>query len=188
MQALHDVVRAGKARYIGASSMFAWQFAKAQYTADLRGLTRFVSMQDHYNLVYREEEREMIPFCIDQGIGLIPWSPMARGFFAGNRTKGGGGATTRAQDDPFANQLYFREEDFKVAEVVQAIAADHHVSGPQIALAWMLQKPHISAPIIGASKMDHLEQAIAALEIKLSADEISRMEALYQPHPILGHS
>ena len=188
MQALHDVVKAGKARYIGASSMYTWQFAKAQYTADLHGLTRFVSMQDHYNLVYREEEREMIPFCIDQGIGLIPWSPMARGFFAGNRSKGGGGATVRAQDDPFANQLYFRDEDFKVAEVVQAIAADHHISGSQAALAWMLNKPHISAPIIGASKMDHLDQAIAALEIKLSADEISRMEELYQPHPILGHS
>ena len=188
MQALHEVVKAGKARYIGASSMYTWQFAKAQYTADLRGLTRFVSMQDHYNLVYREEEREMIPFCIDQGIGLIPWSPMARGFFAGNRTPGGGGATLRAQDDPFANQLYFREQDFKVAEVVQSIAADHHATGSQIALAWMLSKPHISAPIIGASKMDHLDQAIAALEIKLSAEEIQRLEGLYQPHPILGHS
>ena len=188
MQALHDVVRAGKARYIGASSMYAWQFAKAQYTADLRGLTRFVSMQNHYNLVYREEEREMIPFCIDQGVGLIPWSPMARGFFAGNRAQGGGGSTTRAQDDPFANQLYFREGDFRVAEVVQAIAADHHASGPQIALAWMLQKPHISAPIIGASKMEHLDQAIAALEIKLSAEDIRRMEEIYKPHPILGHS
>jgi aryl-alcohol dehydrogenase (NADP+) len=188
MEALHDVVRAGKARYIGASSMFAWQFAKAQYTADLHGWTRFVSMQNHYNLVYREEEREMIPFCIDQGVGLIPWSPMARGFFAGNRKRGGGGETTRSNTDPFANQLYFRESDFTVAERVQKIAEEHGFSGPQIALAWMLHKPHISAPIIGASKMEHLDQAIAALDVKLSEAEIKRLEELYQPHPVLGHS
>jgi aryl-alcohol dehydrogenase (NADP+) len=188
MQALNDVVRAGKARYIGASSMFAWQFAKAQFTADLHGWTRFVSMQNHYNLVYREEEREMIPLCIDQGVGLIPWSPMARGFFAGNRSKGGGGATTRAKSDPFADQLYFREEDFKVAALTQEIGQEHNATGSQIALAWMLNKAHISAPIIGASKMEHLDQAIAALEIKLSADEITRLEQPYQPHPVLGHS
>jgi aryl-alcohol dehydrogenase (NADP+) len=188
MEALHDVVRAGKARYIGASSMFAWQFAKAQYTADLHGWTRFVSMQNHYNLVYREEEREVIPFCVDQGVGLIPWSPMARGFFAGNRKRGGGGETTRSNTDPFANQLYFRESDFTVAERVQEIAKEHDASGPQIALAWMLHKPHISAPIIGASKMEHLDQAIAALDVKLSADEIKRLEEPYQPHPVLGHS
>ncbi len=188
MQALHDIVRAGKARYIGASSMFAWQFAKAQYTADLNGLTRFVSMQNHYNLVYREEEREMIPFCIDQGIGLIPWSPMARGFFAGNRQQGGSGNTVRSKSDPFANQLYFRSEDFQVAERVNQIAAEHGVSGSQMALAWMLSKKHITSPIIGASKLDHLEQAINALEIVLSGDEIKRVEELYQPHPILGHS
>ena len=188
MQALHDVVRAGKVRYIGASSMFAWQFAKAQYTADLHGWTRFISMQNHYNLVYREEEREMIPLCLDQGIGLIPWSPMARGFFAGNRSKDGSGETARAKSDPFANQLYFREEDFNVAEVAQAVGKEHNVTGSQIALAWMLNKPHISAPIIGASKMEHLDQAIAALEIKLSTDESGRLEKPYQPHPVLGHS
>ena len=188
LEALHDVVRAGKARYIGASSMFTWQFAKAQYTADQHGWTRFVSMQDHYNLVYREEEREMIPFCIDQGIGLVPWSPMARGFFAGNRSKGGGGETIRARSDPFADQLYFREEDFTVADRAREIAAEHNASGSQIALAWLLNKPHITAPIIGASKMEHLDQAIAALEIKLSADEIKRLEEPYQPHPVLGHS
>ena len=188
MQALHDVVRAGKVRYIGASSMFAWQFAKAQYTADLHGWTRFVSMQNHYNLVYREEEREMIPLCLDQGIGLIPWSPMARGFFAGNRSKDGSGETARAKSDPFANQLYFREEDFSVAEVAQAVGKEHNVTSSQIALAWMLNKPHISAPIIGASKMEHLDQAIAALEIKLSTDESGRLEKPYQPHPVLGHS
>jgi aryl-alcohol dehydrogenase-like predicted oxidoreductase len=168
--------------------MFAWQFAKAQYTADLLHLTRFSSMQNHYNLVYREEEREMIPFCIDQGVGLIPWSPMARGFFAGNRRKEGGGETVRSQSDPFADQMYFHEEDFKVAELAQEIGREHNATGSQIALAWILSKPYISAPIIGASKMDHLNQAIGALEIHLSADEIARLENLYQPHRVLGHS
>ncbi len=188
MEALHDVVKSGKARYIGASSMYAWQFSKAQYTADAHGWTRFASMQNHYNLVYREEEREMIPLCIDQGIGIIPWSPMARGFFAGNRSRGGGGETTRAKTDPFADNLYFREEDFTVAERVQEMAKAHGVSGPQIALAWILGKPYVTAPIIGASKMEHLDQAIAALDIHLSEDEIKQLEELYQPHPILGHS
>lgn len=186
MEALHDVVKAGKARYIGASSMYAWQFAKALHVSEKRGWTRFVSMQNHYNLVYREEEREMIPLCLDEGIGLIPWSPMARGFFAGDRQRGGGGATTRAQNDPFADELYFRDEDFKVAERVQEIAKARGLTGPQIALAWLLNKPHIAAPIIGASKMDHLDQAIAALDIKLSDEEVKRLEELYQPHPILG--
>jgi aryl-alcohol dehydrogenase-like predicted oxidoreductase len=188
MEALHDVVKAGKARYIGASSMYAWQFAKALHTSERHGWTRFVSMQNHYNLVYREEEREMIPLCLDEGIGLIPWSPMARGFFAGNRQRGGGGETPRAQGDAFADELYFREDDFKVAERVNEIAQTRGVTGSQIALAWHLNKPHISAPIIGASKMDHLNQAIAALEIKLSDDEVKRLEERYQPHPILGHS
>jgi len=188
MEALSDVVRSGKARYIGASSMYAWQFAKALRASERHGWTRFVSMQDHYNLVYREEEREMIPLCLDEGIGLIPWSPMARGFFAGNRKPGGGGETVRAQGDAFADELYFRDEDFKVAERVQEVAKARGVTGPQIALAWLLNKPHISAPIIGASKMDHLNQAIAALEIKLSDEEVKRLEESYQPHPILGHS
>jgi len=188
MEALHGVVKSGKARYIGGSSMFAWQFAKAQYTADLHGWTRFASMQDHYNLVYREEEREMIPFCIDQGIGIIPWSPMARGFFAGNRSREGGGETTRAKSDPFADRLYFREEDFLVADRAWEVAKAHNVTGPQVALAWLLSKPYVTAPIIGASKMEHLDQALAALEIKLDDDQIKRLEELYQPHPILGHS
>jgi 1-deoxyxylulose-5-phosphate synthase len=190
MEALHDVVKSGKARYIGASSMYAWQFAKAQYTADVHGWTRFVSMQNHYNLVYREEEREMIPLCIDQGIGLIPWSPMARGFFAGNRARSsqGGGETTRARSDPFADQLYFRQEDFTVADRAAEIAKQHGLSGSQVALAWILSKPYVSAPIIGASKMDHLEQAIAALDHKLDPNEIKHLEEMYQPHPILGHS
>ncbi|MDL1911179.1 aldo/keto reductase [Chloroflexi bacterium CFX6] len=188
MEALNDVVRAGKARYIGASSMFAWQFSKAQHTAQSHGWTRFVSMQNHYNLIYREEEREMIPLCLDQGVGLVPWSPMARGFFAKNRTRGGGGETARAKSDPFANQLYFREEDFVVAERANEIAEARGASGSQIALAWLLNKPHVTSPIIGATKMDHLEQAVAALEIQLSEDEVKQLEEPYKPHPIRGHS
>ncbi len=188
MEALNDVVHAGKARYIGASSMFAWQFMKAQHVAEMNGWTKFVSMQNHYNLVYREEEREMIPLCVDSGVGLIPWSPMARGFFAGDRKRGGGGETSRAQNDPFANQLYFREEDFKVAERVQEIARERGVSGSQIALAWVLSKAYIAAPIIGSSKEPHLDEAISALDIKLSEEEVKRLEEFYQPHPVLGHS
>lgn len=188
MEALYDVVKAGKARYIGASSMHAWQFAKAQYTADLNGWTRFVSMQNHYNLVYREEEREMIPFCIDQGIGLIPWSPLARGFLAGNRKRAGGGETTRAKNDDYADHLYFRLEDFDVAERAQEVAQRRGVTGSQIALAWLLNKPHITAPIIGATRLEHLEQSITALEISLSENEVKSLEEPYQPHPVLGHT
>jgi aryl-alcohol dehydrogenase-like predicted oxidoreductase len=188
MEALHDVIKSGKARYIGASSMFAWQFAKAQYTADLHGWNRFVSMQNHYNLVYREEEREMIPLCMDQGIGLIPWSPMARGFFGGNRYKQGGGETVRAQTDEFAGRLYYRQEDFTVAERAWEIAEAHNISGSQVALAWILSKAYITAPIIGASKLEHLDQSIAALEVKLAPVEIKQLEELYLPHPVLGHS
>jgi len=188
MEALNDVVRAGKARYIGASSMFAWQFAKALHVSETHCWTKFISMQNHYNLVYREEEREMIPLCIDQGIGLVPWSPMARGFFAGNRKRGGGGETSRANSDPFAKGLYFREEDFIVADCVADVAKERGVSGSQIALAWILSKPYVASPIIGATKMDHLDQAIAALDIKLSEDEIKRLEEPYKPHPVLGHS
>ena len=188
MEALKDVVRAGKARYIGASSMFAWQFSKAQFIAEKHGWTKFISMQNHYNLAYREEEREMIPLCRDQGVGLIPWSPMARGFFAGDRKRGGGGETERANSDPFANNLYFREEDFTVADRAAEVATERGVTASQIALAWVLHKPHIHSPIVGATKMEHLEQSIAALDIKLSDDEIKRLEEPYKPHPILGHS
>ena len=188
MEALNDVVRSGKARYIGASSMYAWQFSKAQHTAQSHGWSRFVSMQNHYNLVYREEEREMIPLCLDQGVGLIPWSPMARGFFAGDRKRGGGGETSRSQSDPFAIQLYFREEDFTVADCAAEIAKERNVTASQIALAWILNKPHIASPIIGATKMDHLNQAIAAVDIKLSDDDMKRLEEPYKPHPVLGHS
>ncbi len=188
LDTLNDVVLAGKARYFGASSMFAWQFAKALYTSDLRNYTRFVSMQNHYNLIYREEEREMIPLCLDQGIGLLPWSPLARGFLAGNHRKGDWGNTTRAKTDQYGQSLYYRDEDFLVADRVQEVAKGRGVSGPQIALAWLLNKPHIAAPIIGATKMEHLDQAVAALEIKLSEEETKRLEEPYVPHPILGHS
>ena len=188
LEALNDVVRAGKARYIGASSMFAWQFAKALNTSEKRGWTKFVSMQNHYNLAYREEEREMIPLCVDQGIGLIPWSPMARGFFAGNRKRGGGGETSRANSDPFANGLYFREEDFDVADRAAEVAKERGVTGSQMALAWILSRPYVHNPIIGATKMEHLDQAIAALDIQLSDEEINRLEEPYKPHPILGHA
>lgn len=188
MEALNDVVRAGKARYIGASSMFAWQFAKALHVSEVNGWSKFISMQNHYNLVYREEEREMVPLCKDQGIGLIPWSPMARGFFAGNRKRGGGGETSRAQSDSFANELYFRDEDFVIAEHAAEVAKEHHATGSQIALAWLLNKPHIAAPIIGSSRIEHLDQAIAAAEIKLTEDEVKLLETSYQPHPVLGHS
>lgn len=188
MEALNDVVRLGKARYIGASSMFAWQFLKALHVSETHGWAKFVSMQNHYNLVYREEEREMIPLCIDQGIGLIPWSPLARGFFAGNRRRGGGGDTVRANSDPFGTSLYFREADFAVAERVTEVARERNVSGSQIALAWILSKQYITSPIIGATKLDHLEQSIAALEIRLSEEEIKQLEEPYKTHPILGHS
>lgn len=188
MSALNDVVRAGKARYIGASSMFAWQFVKAQYTADLHNWTGFSTMQNHYNLVYREEEREMIPFCREHGVGLIPWSPLARGFLAGNRTRDRSGATTRSKSDPFANELYFRDEDFKIADRVQELATQRGIKPMRIALAWILSKPGIAAPIIGATKMNHLEEAVAGLAVKLSQEEVKLLEELYQPHPVLGHS
>lgn len=188
MEALHDVVKAGKARYIGASSMFAWQFTKAQYTARLHGWTPFVSMQNHYNLIYREEEREMIPCCVDQGVALIPWSPMARGFFAGRRPKGEWGETERARSDGYAQSMYYRDEDFIVADRVQEVAGARGATGPQVALAWVLSKPFVTAPIIGASRMEHLDQALDALAIKLEPEEIRKLEEPYRLHPILGHS
>lgn len=187
MEALHDVVKAGKARYIGASSMFAWQFSKAQYTATAHGWTRFVAMQNHMNAVYREEEREMNPLCIDQGVGIIPWSPLARGFLAGNRKKIGEGETKRAKSDEFAHHMYYEQGDFQVLERVVALAEEHGVSPAQIALAWLLHKPGVTAPIVGATKMHHLEQAVAAVDISLSEEEMNQIEEPYQPHPILGH-
>jgi aryl-alcohol dehydrogenase-like predicted oxidoreductase len=187
MQALHEVVRAGKARYIGASSMFAWQFAKAQQLAASAGHTRFVSMQNHYNLVYREEEREMIPLCIDQGVGVIPWSPLARGVLAGNRTRSGERRTTRAGSDQFTDYLYDQPTDFDVVERVAELAAELGVPPAQIALAWLLHKPGVSAPIVGATKPEHLQDALAAEQLTLSDEEIARLEEPYVPHPVLGH-
>lgn len=187
MEALHDVVKAGKARYIGASSMWAWQFAKAQYTADLHGWTRFVSMQNHYNAVYREEEREMNPFCVDQGVGLIPWSPLARGFLAGNRKRDDHTPTTRAKSDQFAHHMYYESHDFDVVDRVVELAERRGATPAQIALAWLLHKPGVTAPIIGASKMHHLEQAVGAVEIELSAEDLAFIEEPYRPHPVLGH-
>jgi aryl-alcohol dehydrogenase-like predicted oxidoreductase len=188
LEALHDVVKAGKARYIGASSMYAWQFAKCLYLADLHGWTRFAAMQNHYNLVYREEEREMLPLCRAEGIGVIPWSPLARGFLTGNRTHVDFGSTTRAKSDDFAHSMYYQETDFEIVDRVVDLAGRRGVTPAQIALAWLLHQDGVTAPIIGASKMPHLEQAVAALEIELSEDERTYLEGLYQPHPVLGHS
>lgn len=187
MEALHEVVKSGKARYIGASSMYAWQFAKAQTVAEQNGWTKFVSMQNHYNLVYREEEREMIPLCRDQGVGLIPWSPLARGFLAGNRTRDKGGETVRATTDPFALDMYYQDADFNVVDRVVELGARMGHKPAQVALAWILNKPGVDAPIIGATKMFQLEDALAAIEIKLSDEEMKYLQEPYVPHPILGH-
>ena len=190
LDALTDVVKAGKALYIGASSMFAWQFANMLHTSDRLGLSRFVTMQNHYNLVYREEEREMIPLCRAEGVGIIPWSPLARGFLAGNRraANAGFGDTVRAKTDDFGQKLYYQDSDFAVVEAVGQVARKRGVSSAQVALAWVLQQPGVTAPIIGASKMQHLDEALAALELKLSAEELKQLEEPYRPHPVLGHS
>ncbi|MGN6793449.1 MAG: aldo/keto reductase [Streptosporangiaceae bacterium] len=187
MEALNDVVRAGKARYIGASSMYAWQFAKAQYCADAHGWTRFSSMQNHYNLLYREEEREMIPQCINQGVGVIPWSPLARGVLAGNRSRSGDRHTTRAGTDSFSDSMYSTQSDFDVVDQVAAVAAARGVPPAQVALAWLLQRPGVTAPIIGATKLGHLDDALAAEQLELTENEVSQLEELYVPHRVLGH-
>jgi aryl-alcohol dehydrogenase-like predicted oxidoreductase len=184
MAALHDVVTAGKARYIGASSMYAWQFAKAQSVA----ATRFVSMQDHYNLIYREEEREMIPQCIDQGVGVIPWSPLARGMLAGNRTREGEQLTTRAQTDTFGQTLYNPDLDWPVIDRLAAVSDELGAPSSQVALAWLLQRPGVTAPIVGATKLGHLEDAISAVDLALPAGAAERLEEPYVPHAIAGHS
>jgi 1-deoxyxylulose-5-phosphate synthase len=182
MEALHDVVRAGKARYVGASSMYAWQFAKAQHVAT----TRFVSMQNHYNLVYREEEREMIPQCIDQCVAVLPWSPLARGLLAGTRTREGARLTTRARTDAFADSLYTQEVDFAVVERTAEVASERGVPSAQVALSWLLHKPGVTAPIVGATKAEHLDDALSAERLALSEDEIARLEEPYVPHAISG--
>lgn len=187
LEALHDVVKAGKARYIGASSMYAWQFAQSLYLADQHGWSRFATMQNHYNLVYREEEREMNPLCQDQGIGIIPWSPLARGFLAGNRKKGEENPTTRAASDDFAHRLYYQDTDYAIVDRVVAMADQKGVKPAQIALAWLLHRSEVTAPIVGATKMYQLEEAIGALKIQLSTEEMKQLEELYQPHPVLGH-
>jgi len=190
MEALHDLVKSGKVRYIGASSMWAWQFAKAQHTAQSNGWVRFVSMQNHYNLIYREEEREMIPLCRDLGVALIPWSPLARGFLAGNRTPDDatGGRTSRARTDEYAQKLYYREEDFAVVNRLGELAAQRGESNARIAYAWLLHQPGLAAPIVGASRIAHIEEAVAATQIKLSADEIQLLASSYKAHPVLGHT
>ena len=195
MEALHDVVRSGKARYIGASSMFAWQFATMQQVAERHGWTRFVSMQNHYNLVYREEEREMNPYCRATGVGLVPWSPLARGFLAGNRKPGAGGsadksegATSRAATDEIAQKFYYRDADFAVVEAVMQLAREKGVSNAALAYAWLLHQAGVSSPIIGLSKPGQLEQALEALGIALSGEDLARLAAPYQSHPVIGHA
>ncbi len=187
LEALHDIVKSGKARYIGASSMYAWQFARALYLADRHGWTRFVSMQNHYNLIYREEEREMLPLCREEGIGVIPWSPMARGFLAGNRRREDWGETRRAKHDDYGQKLYYSDADFAVADRVGEVARDRGVRPAQVALAWILAQPGVTAPIIGASKLEHLDEAVEALTIVLTDAERARLEEPYIPHRVLGH-
>lgn len=186
-EALNDLVRSGKVLHVGASSMYAWQFAKALRVQENNGWTRFVSMQPQYNLVYREEEREMLPLCTDAGIGVIPWSPLARGFLAGNRSKEGG-ETARAKSDAFARHLYFRDDDFAVQKRLQEVADAKGVPAMQVALAWVASKPAVTAPIIGATKLSQLEQAVEALAVSLDPAEIQALEEPYKPHPVLGHN
>ena len=190
-EALHDVVKAGKALHIGASSMYAWQFLTMLNHQRTHGLAQFVTMQNHYNLVYREEEREMIPLCRHEGVGLIPWSPLARGFLAGNRKANEDkqkSETTRARTDEYAHGLYYHESDFTLVDRLTEVAEARGVKNAQVALAWILSRPGVSAPIIGASKMYQLEDAVQAMQIKLTEDEVKRLEEVYEPHPVLGHS
>jgi len=187
LEALHDVVKAGKARYLGASSMWAWQFMQALGIQERRGWARFVTMQNHYNLIYREEEREMIPLCLDQGVGLIPWSPLARGFLTGNRPRGEDAATVRGRTDQLSH-AYYTDADYTIVDRVRELGERRGVNNAQVALAWMLHKPGVAAPIIGASKMYQLEDAIAALELQLSDAEIASLEEPYQPSSVRGHS
>ena len=186
LEALDDLVRAGKVRYLGASSMAAWEFARALYMADRHGWTRFVSMQNHYNLVYREEEREMLPLCRAEGVGVVPWSPLARGFLAGNRRKADGGETARAKHDDFARELYYADEDFTIAERVVEVARERGVKPIQVALAWILRQPGVTAPIIGATRLEQLDELVNALDLRLSDEECRVLEAPYRPHPVLG--
>ncbi len=187
MDALHDVIRSGKARYIGASSMYAWQFAKAQHVADVFGLTRFVSMQNHYNLIYREEEREMNPLCLDQGVGVIPWSPLARGVLAGSWERGGVRKTIRSTSDPFADAMY-GEDDFAVVDTLNATARSLELPPAQVAIAWLCSKNVVTAPIVGATKPQHIDDAVASLDVSLTEANVQALEAPYRPHTVLGHT
>jgi aryl-alcohol dehydrogenase-like predicted oxidoreductase len=186
MDALHDLVKAGKVRYLGASSMYAWQFQQMQFAAERAGTTKFISMQNHYNLIYREEEREMLPLCRATGVGVIPWSPLARGFLTGSREREGVKLSTRAETDAFADTLY-SDHDFDVVDVVRAIAANRGIPAAQVALAWLLHQDGVTAPIIGATKLGHLHDAVASLDVQLTSDEIAALEAPYVPHRIVGH-
>ena len=186
LEALTEVVSEGKALYIGASSMYSWEFAKYLYLAEAHGYARFVTMQNHYNLIYREEEREMLPLCQEEKVGVIPWSPLARGFLTGNRTKEKQGETARSKSDAFAHGMYYQESDFAIVDRVTELAKRHDVPNAQIALAWILHKPGITSPIIGATKKHHVPDALAALDLKLDESEIQYLEELYQPHPVLG--
>jgi 1-deoxyxylulose-5-phosphate synthase len=188
MAALHEVVRAGKARYIGASSMFAWQFAKAQNLAERHGWSRFASMQNHYNLIYREEEREMIPLCADQGVAVLPYSPLARGVLAGNRGRQGERRTTRAGADPLSDERYNSPGDFDVADRLAEVAAARGAPPAQVALSWLLSRPTVTAPIVGATRLSHISDALAAVKLTLTEEEVRRLEEPYLPHPVLGHS
>jgi aryl-alcohol dehydrogenase (NADP+) len=187
LDALDSLVRAGKVRYLGASSMAAWEFAKMLFLAEANGNHRFVSMQNHYNLVYREEEREMIPLCLDQGIGLVPWSPLARGFLAGSRTREGKGDSTRAKGDPIADDLYFRDNDFEVLDALLEVARDLEKKPAQVALAWLLAVPGVSAPIVGTTRIEQLGELAQAVDLTLSGEVVARLEKPYRPHPVLGH-
>ncbi len=188
LTALDSLVKAGKVLHVGASSMFAWQLAKMLHTSDRLGLARFVTMQNHYNLVYREEEREMNPLCRDEGLGLLPWSPLARGFLAGNRNRADRGETSRAKTDDYAHRLYYQDADFAVVDRVTQVATARGVSNAQVALAWLLHQPAMTAPIVGASKPQHLADAIAAVSLKLEPAEVKSLEEPYRPHPVLGHA
>jgi aryl-alcohol dehydrogenase-like predicted oxidoreductase len=188
MGALHEIVQAGKARYIGASSMFAWQFAKAQHVAERNGWTRFASMQNHYNLLYREEEREMMPLCADQGVAVLPYSPLARGMLTGNRSRQGERRTTRATDDPLSDERYRADADFDVVDRLAEVAAEREVPAAQLALAWLLSRPGVTAPIVGATRLGHISDAVAAAELTVTDDEVRRLEEPYVPHPVLGHA
>jgi len=187
IEALDDVVKQGKALYVGASSMFAWQFARMLYKADALGAARFVSMQNHYNIVYREEEREMLPLCREEKIAVIPWSPLARGFVMGNRRREDKGDTVRARTDEYAHKLYYQDSDFEVVDRIGEVARRRAISNAQVALAWLLHQPGVTAPIVGASKMEHLEDTVKALDVKLGEEELKALAKPYRCHAVLGH-